>query len=45
MPDGSIAVLSPTAGTWIFKVGALAAIAFVIMAAVLFWRSRGRQGE
>jgi hypothetical protein len=45
MPDGSIVVLSPSAGTWIFKVGVLAAIAFMIMAAALFWMSRGRQRE
>ena len=43
MPDGSVAVLSPTAGTWVFKVGVLAAIGFLLAAVVLFWMSRRKQ--
>jgi hypothetical protein len=45
MPDGSIAILSPTAGTWIFKLGIFGAIGFLIIAAALFWMSHGRRRQ
>lgn len=44
MPDGSVVIPSPTAGTWVFKLGIVAAVGFLVAAIVLFSLSRRRQG-
>ena|GEM_PF-6458433 len=43
MPDDSVAILSPSAGTWVLKVGILASIAFLLTGIVLFLLSCRRR--
>ena len=36
MTDGTLVMLSPTAGTWMYKVGFIASGAFLLLAAAMF---------
>ena len=45
LPDGTLAVLSPSAGTWIFKVGFAATGVFLALAVVMFWLSAKRKPD
>jgi len=44
MPDGTLAVFSPTEGAWIYTVGFVAAGAFLLLATVMFALSFRKKG-
>jgi hypothetical protein len=43
--DGRALIASPTAGTWIFVTGFIAAIILLAVSCFLLWRSFKRSGE